>query len=409
MAEIVRQAVILVGGRGTRLRSLAARIPKPLMPVVGDRRFLDVLVDHVVRQGFNDILLLAGHLGDQVADRYSGRSVRGARLRVVVEPKPHGTAGALRAAIDLLDERFVLLNGDTYFDCNIRALAAEACRSGITGTLALRRVEDARRYGTVELDGRRITAFREKDPTSLNGGLVSGGVYCLDKSIVAMIDKLPASLEEEVFPKLVAAQQLEGIECGGYFLDIGLPDALDQARHELPNIERRPAVFLDRDGVLNIDHGYVHRPEQVDWVDGAFETIRRFNNLGYYVFVVTNQAGIARAYYSEEQVHSLHAWMSDRLAEQGAFVDAFYYCPFHPDGVVSQYRGSHPDRKPEPGMIRRALSEFSVDVSRSFLIGDQEADIECARRGGIPGYRFPGGNLVKFVEQSIRLSGADSH
>jgi D,D-heptose 1,7-bisphosphate phosphatase len=287
--------------------------------------------------------------------------------------------------------------------CKIRAFAAEACLSGATGTLALRRVGDARRYGTVELDGRRIIVFREKDTTSVNGGLVSGGVYLLDKSIVAMVDKLPASLEDEVFPKLVAAQLLEGIEYGGYFVDIGLPDALDQARRELPNIERRPAVFLDRDGVLNVDHGYVCRPEQVDWIDGAVETIRRFNNLGYYVFVITNQAGIARGYYSEERVNSLHTWMSDRLAEQGAFIDAFYYCPFHPDGVVPQYQGIHPDRKPEPGMIRRAVRDFCVDLSRSLLIGDQEADIECARRGGIPGYRFPGGNLANFVEQAIRV------
>ena len=120
----------------------------------------------------------------------------------------------------------------------------------------------------------------------------------------------------------------------------------------------RPAVFLDRDGVLNIDHGYVHRPDQIDWTPGAITAVRRLNDLGYRVVVVTNQAGVAHGHYEEEAVHTLHAWMRDELAKYGAVIDVFYHCPYHPEGKVERFRLSHIDRKPGPGMILRALAEL---------------------------------------------------
>src|SRR5262245_56017959 len=167
----------------------------------------------------------------------------------------------------------------------------------------------------------------------------------------------------------------------------------------------RPAVFLDRDGVLNVDHGYVHRPEQVEWVPGAIASVRRLNGLGYRVVVVTNQAGVAHGHYGEDSVLALHAWMRDELAAQGAIVDAFYHCPFHPEGRVEQFRKSHIDRKPGPGMILRAFSDLAIDREGSFLIGDRESDIAAARAAGIPGFLFVGGDLLDFVENCLAERG----
>src|SRR5262245_18465428 len=167
----------------------------------------------------------------------------------------------------------------------------------------------------------------------------------------------------------------------------------------------RPAVFLDRDGVLNVDHGYVHRPEQVEWVPGAIESVRRLNGLGYRVVVVTNQAGVAHGHYGEDSVFALHAWMRDELAAQGARIDAFYYCPYHPEGRVEQFRKSHIDRKPGPGMILRAFSDLAIDREGSFLIGDKESDIAAARAAGIPGFLFGGGDLLDFVERCLAERG----
>jgi D-glycero-D-manno-heptose 1,7-bisphosphate phosphatase len=169
----------------------------------------------------------------------------------------------------------------------------------------------------------------------------------------------------------------------------------------------RPAVFFDRDGVINVDHGYVHRPDQFHWVPGAQNAIRLLNDLGYRVVVVTNQAGVARGYYSEDAVHALHGWVQDRLAEDGAFIDAFYYCPYHPDAQVERFRAAHIDRKPSPGMILRAFSDLNIDRSRSFLIGDKESDMEAASRAGIPGFMFNGGDLLAFTHECLARMAPD--
>jgi D-glycero-D-manno-heptose 1,7-bisphosphate phosphatase len=167
----------------------------------------------------------------------------------------------------------------------------------------------------------------------------------------------------------------------------------------------KPALFLDRDGVLNEDRGYVHRWEDFRWIPGAVEAVGAFNRAGWLVFVVTNQSGIGRGYYTEEAMHALHAEMAKALAARGAHIDAIYYCPLHPQAAAPAYR--HPDppgRKPNPGMILQAMSEWPVDRARSILVGDKPADLQAATRAGIRGLLFPGGDLAKFLEAEAILA-----
>jgi D-glycero-D-manno-heptose 1,7-bisphosphate phosphatase len=164
----------------------------------------------------------------------------------------------------------------------------------------------------------------------------------------------------------------------------------------------RPALFLDRDGVLNEDPGYVHRWEDFRWIPGAREAVAAFNRAGWWVFVVTNQSGVGRGYYAEEAVHILHARMSEDLAGIGARIDAFYYCPHHPEATSEAYRHPDPpDRKPNPGMLLRAMHEWPVDAARSLMVGDKEADMEAARRAGVRGLRFRGGDLFEFLASEL--------
>ncbi len=161
---------------------------------------------------------------------------------------------------------------------------------------------------------------------------------------------------------------------------------------------RRPAVFFDRDGVLIMDHGYVHRPDQVEWTPGSKQAVKLFNDAGYFVFVVTNQSGVARGYYSEADVDALHRWMAAELQAVGAHVDCFEFCPHHPEATVARYRQISERRKPAPGMLLDCLQRWPVNKDESFLIGDKESDLAAARAAGIAGYLFPGGDLLSFID-----------
>lgn len=160
---------------------------------------------------------------------------------------------------------------------------------------------------------------------------------------------------------------------------------------------QRPALFLDRDGVLNVDYGYVGTSERFEWMPGAISVLRRFTRAGWLIFVVSNQAGVARGYYTEEDVECLHSKVQDCARRHNATITEFYYCPYHRDAIIDEYRvPDHPDRKPNPGMIQRAIRKWSPNLDRSFLIGDRTTDLQAAANVGIKGFLFDANNLFKY-------------
>lgn len=164
-----------------------------------------------------------------------------------------------------------------------------------------------------------------------------------------------------------------------------------------------PGAFLDRDGVLIEDSGYPHRDEDLKLIPGAAAAVRRLNAAGYLTVIVTNQSGVARGLFDEDRMHAFNALLLQRLTDDGARIDAVYACPFHADAVVERYRHpDHPDRKPNPGMILRAVAEHGIDPARSILIGDRDSDMEAARRAGVEGLLFEGGDLDAFVRARLR-------
>lgn len=181
-----------------------------------------------------------------------------------------------------------------------------------------------------------------------------------------------------------------------------------QAMASIPASAPRPAAFLDRDGTLNVEVGYAHRPEQITWIDGAVAAIRRLNRAGWWVIVVTNQAGVAYGYYDEEAVRTLHRWMAEDLATRGAHVDAFYYCPHHPNRGLDRYRISCDCRKPGPGMLRQAMADFPIDAARSFILGDKPSDGAAGRSLGIAGHLYEGGDLDDVVRRLMETAGGET-
>jgi len=393
----VRQCAVLVGGRGSRLGALTAETPKPLLPC-GDRPFLAWVMREFIRFGVEEFVLLAGYRAEHVTaavPKLAALLPRPVRILVSEETEPAGTGGALFHARALLDQRFLLCNGDSLFDTNMAPLVTADARA----LMLLRRVDDASRYGVVSLAGGRVSGFDAVSTTS-SPGIINAGVYLLDRSLINECTPC-CSLEADILPRIAASGLLHGMVADGYFRDIGVPEDFARAQSEVPGVLRRSALFLDRDGVVNVDHGYIGSRERFEWTAGALEAISAATGAGWHVFVVTNQSGVARGYYDEAAVHTLHAWMVSEVRQFGGTIDDIRYCPYHEQATVAAYRRASDWRKPAPGMLLDLMRAWELEPERCILIGDQETDMAAARAAGMKGRRFAGGNLADFVRPTL--------
>lgn len=392
----MKQAVVLVGGLGSRLGGLTADLPKPLLDING-RPFLEYVIFNITRHGFREIIFLCGYKGEKIFRHFGGGDRFGSTFRYFFESRPAGTAGAILEAADDLEDEFLLINGDTLFDFNLLDLVCRRPDRHWMVKIALRSVPDTSRYGKVQLNGCQVSGLEEKDAEG--AGCINGGYYWVSREIIAELRKTPCSMEKEVIPFLAKKGLVWGWPYKGFFIDIGVPEDLERARKLIPARIKKPAIFLDRDGVLNIDKGYVHLPGDFVWTAGAKEAVKYFNDHGYLVIVVTNQSGVAREYYTEDAVGKLHNWINGELANAGAHIDAFYYCPHHPEAGSGPYGISCGCRKPAPGLFLRALEEWPVDIGRSLAVGDKETDLAAASGAGIKGVLFTGGSLLDVIRE----------
>ena len=396
-SSAIRQCAVLAGGLGSRLGPLTAASPKPLL-IRGGRPFLAWLLRELCRFGFTEFLLLTGHLSEEFERAIPAmRAMLPRRVAISVSPEPvrAGTGGAVFHARDRLRERFLLCNGDSLFDANLATLLAADDGPEVMGRMLLRQLPDASRSGVVTLEGDRITTFQARPPAG-TPGIINAGVYLFDRRLLDSLQPV-CSLEADILPPIAAAGALRGTLSEGYFRDIGVPDDFERANDELRALRGRRALFLDRDGVVNVDHGYVGSREQFEWIPGALDTIRRATTSGWHVFVVTNQSGVGRGLYDQAAVVALLDWMGDEVRRHGGTIDDARFCPFHPDATVPAFRASSDWRKPAPGMLLDLIRAWELDPARCVMIGDQATDLQAAAAAGISGHLFKGENLLSFV------------
>ncbi|MEZ7196964.1 sugar phosphate nucleotidyltransferase [Pseudodesulfovibrio karagichevae] len=361
---MVRQAVILAGGRGTRLGELTREVPKPVIPV-GGVPFLSYLIWNLARHGIREIVLSTGYLHEKLRDALGDGRELGVRLSYVREREPLGTGGGVRNCLGLLDETFLVLNGDSIFDINYLDLAA-----GAQGNprIALRRVEDASRFGTVRHRSGRVVQFSEKGAGG--PGAINGGIYLLTREVVRELPEGAVSLEQDVFPELAARGRLFCKEYSGFFLDIGVPEDLARAQTDVPAWRRKPALFLDRDVVVEDDSGHGFEDGDFAWRPGVCEAVKAANDAGWLVFAVSARPDMGGRDCPGPDSPHFEGIAASGLADAGAHFDAVYHYP-------------REGRSPAPAMLAAFGRDWNVDMAASAMIGGSSSGVSEARRAGV--------------------------
>lgn len=365
-----REAIVLAGGFGTRLAHVVPDVCKPMAPVAG-RPFLRFIMDQLAATGFDRVVVADGYRREQI-EGFFGSAYRGMAIEYSPEDTPLFTGGAVKRALGTCQSDWVfVLNGDTWLDADFAAMEAAAADAPdcVSAVIAVKRMHDFERYGTVDVDAAgALAAFHEKRPCE--EGLINAGVYLLRRDA---LDGMPEkfSLESDYFERVVGDGALRAVECAGGFIDIGVPEDYELAQTMLAPLARswRLAMF-DRDGTINVDTGHLHEPEKLELIPSTVDIMRGYSeDPGYKVVVVTNQAGIAKGLYTEADMRNLHRCMEDELEKLGVHVDAWYFCPHHPD-----YTGPCVCRKPAPGMLLAAMRDFDANTDDCVMYGDMPSD-----------------------------------
>lgn len=389
----MRQAVILAGGFGTRLAAVHGDIPKPMVPLLG-RPVLDHLTDLCRRHGFDDILILAHHRWEVIRDHVDPA------IRVHVEPRPMGTAGALADALPLLGERFLVLYGDTYADADLGRMWTDHESSGADATLFTHPNSHPHDSDLVEAgpDGwvRAIHGYPHQVEVR---NLVNAALVVMERRMVEAVrpdgGERP-DIAKHLFPAaLRAGFRLRSYRSVEYIKDMGTPDRLTRVEADIRNgvPERlsgrngRQAVFLDRDGTLNEEKGLIRDPEALALLPGAAAAVKRLNQAGMLAIAATNQPVIARGEVTEAGLDRIHARLDHLLGAEGAYLDDIRHCPHHPDsgyeGEIAALKIRCACRKPEPGLLTDAIRDHGIDAERSWMVGDATTDIEAGLRAGV--------------------------
>lgn len=393
------QAIILAGGKGTRLAERLAGKPKPLVDVCGTP-LLERQIRNLEGHGVDDIIVLVNHAADQIHSFLSTRCFS-AKIRVIDDGTPKGTAGAVMACLDMIAPRTLIIYGDTLFDIDIAHMLMSHKASEADATLLLHPNDHPVDSDLVALDDKGYVSAFHIHPHPVGAdlrNLVNAAFYVVERhALTRWLDMaVPSDFGHDLFPAMIAAgQRLFGYISAEYIKDLGTPARLDKVeRHFASGIveqsSRRVAqhgVFIDRDGTLNRSAGHISTPDAIEIIPGVGNALRCLNEAGLRTILVTNQPVIARGECDLTTLDRIHGRLEMMLSESGAYLDRIYFCPHHPHsgypGEVTALKINCDCRKPATGMIEQGLEEFHIDRHRSWMIGDSVADMEAARRSGL--------------------------
>ena len=398
--ELPCQVAILAGGMGTRLKARTGNLPKPMAPLMG-RPVLEYQIDLCRRHGFKRIALLVHYEHEAISNHFGDGTMFGVELRYFYENEARGTAGALLDALPYLADRFLVLYGDTYADVNLEAMWDSHVDSGAAVTLFLHPNDHPFDSDLVEVDeNSRVVAVHPYPHTgdAVYRNLVNAALYVMERD--SMLEVIPAvgksDLAKDTFTvMLVADMYLHAYVTPEYIKDMGTPDRLDKVERDilvglperLSTRQLRSAVFLDRDGTINVEVNHLRSASQLQLIAGAAEAVRAINSAGLLAVGITNQPVLARGEVSWQELRCIHAKLDQLLGGSNAYIDRIYVCPHHPDGgfvgEVAELKFQCQCRKPDTGLIDRAVRELSIDRRKSWVVGDSTSDILAGARAGL--------------------------
>ena len=370
------QAVILAGGRGTRMAPITDTIPKPMIKIEG-KPFLEYLIEMLREQGVQRILLLLGYLPEVVQEYFGDGERWGVKIEYSVTPVEDETGPRLKAVMSKLDPYFLLMYCDNYWPMPMEKMWNRFSEANVLSMITVYSNKDGYTNNNVRVGQDGYVSEYVKGAKNANLQGVEIGFALLSKSVIGLLPDENVSFEATVYPRLAAQHQMLAYVTDHRYYSIG-------SHRRLPLTEaffkRTPTVFLDRDGVLNEKPPraeYVRTWKDFEWRPGAKHALKLFNDAGYRVIVVSNQAGIARGAMTEADLADIHHRMNGEVMQAGGRIDAIYYCPHGWDDDCEC-------RKPKPGMLFRAQREHQLDLSRTPFIGDDERDAEAAYAAGCP-------------------------
>lgn len=399
------KTVIMAGGRGTRISSVASDIPKPMIRIDG-KPVLEHEIECLRDQGFTDLILTVSHLGHIIMDYFgdgsgispvTGRPF-GVKIEYFVEKEPLGNAGALFRLKDKLTEDFLLLNADAIFDVDFNRFVAYHKQCGGLATLFTHPNNHPYDSGLIFADDRGVVlqwlAKEDKRPAYYRNR-VNAGLHVLSPAVLEQEITTPkVDLDRQLLKPLAGTGKMYCYDSPEYVKDMGTPERyasvcrdFKEGKVQAKNLKnKQKAIFLDRDGTLNRYVGFLRSIDAFELLPDVCEAVKTINGSGYLAIVITNQPVIARGEVTTEQLQQIHNKMETLLGEEGAYLDGIYYCPHHPhkgyEGEIPELKIECSCRKPKPGMLLQAAEEFNIDLSASWMIGDGEIDILAGKAAG---------------------------
>lgn len=386
------KVVIMAGGKGTRISSIASDIPKPMIEILG-KPVLEREIECLRDQGFKDIIITVSHLGNIIMDYFSNGSKFGVNIEYYFEEEPLGNAGALFKIKDKLSDEFLLLNADAIFDIDFNRFVDYHHKKG--GLVTLFTHPNSHPYDSgliiTDSDNKVISWLnKEDDRPTYYKNRVNAGLHVINKKVLDInIDSAKVDLDRQILKPLTKKGVVYAYDSPEYVKDMGTPERYHSVINDYKlgivqakNIKnKQKAIFLDRDGTINKYVGFLTDIEKFELLSRVTDAIKLINSKGYLAIVVTNQPVIARGEVTVDELNEIHNKMETLLGREGAYIDAIYYCPHHPDsgfdGEIKELKFDCECRKPKPGMIFKAKADFNIDLSKSWMIGDSKSDILC--------------------------------